>query len=276
LVDEALASRVFEANVSHFPVLTDLFREYEKAMQYSIEGFKFSDVDDSCQRAYEDSVSNAGDFDKDYYRDREYLYKKLYSNKTDVKINICNTKAEFGCCQEPLVDDCCFCTYDGKVDVWKDVLPHHKPLKTASKTMRGFGLSGSDMAGDLRDFYGVVLRRLGYNGTRKQLKSYKYLKNFSYMPPEGFLMWHTNEHDNTNGAYRYVSCGVNQRPSHRSIGVVIAILFAFPSPSGRKKLTHCFVVLTWHPHQDLHHCGERGWRVCFQVRSSRRHFGGGA
>jgi hypothetical protein len=76
LVDEALASRVFEANVSHFPVLTDLFREYEKAMKYNVQDFKFSDVDDSCQQAYEDSISNAGDFDKDYYRDREYLYKK--------------------------------------------------------------------------------------------------------------------------------------------------------------------------------------------------------
>jgi len=208
LVDEALASRVFEANVNQFPVLTDLFREYEKARDfYKIENFKFSDVDDSCQQAYEDSVSNAGDFDKDYYNDREYLYKMIYLNKTDVKIRVCNTGAEFGCCQEPLVDDCCFCTYNGKKNIYEDVLPYHKPLMTADPTMRSFNLMAADQTKDLKDLYGDVLRRLGYNGT---LKSYKDLKNFSYMPPEGFLMWHTNQYDNAQVAYRIYIIAVSE------------------------------------------------------------------
>jgi len=208
LVDEALASRVFEANVNQFPVLTDLFREYEKARDfYKIENFKFSDVDDSCQQAYEDSVSNAGDFDKDYYNDREYLYKMIYLNKTDVKIRVCNTGAEFGCCQKPLVDDCCFCTYNGKKNIYEDVLPYHKPLMTADPTMRSFNLMAADQTKDLKDLYGDVLRRLGYNGT---LKSYKDLKNFSYMPPEGFLMWHTNQYDNAQVAYRIYIIAVSE------------------------------------------------------------------
>ena len=47
-----------------------------------------------------------------------------------------------------------------------------------------------------------VLRELGYDGMEKLAKKYAHLKAFSYMPPGGFFMWHTNRYDNMKVPYR--------------------------------------------------------------------------
>ena len=73
LVDNVLAGRVFETNINKLPVLTELFREYEKSQKYFIPGLNMTDYDDSCNDLYQDSVS--GDFDKEYYEWKEYELK---------------------------------------------------------------------------------------------------------------------------------------------------------------------------------------------------------
>ena len=73
LVDAVLAGRVFETNINKLPVLSELFKEYEKAQKYFIPGLNMTDYDESCNSLYEDSVS--GDFDKDFYEWKEYEYK---------------------------------------------------------------------------------------------------------------------------------------------------------------------------------------------------------
>merc|ERR1719443_612352 len=88
LVDAVLAGRVFETNINELPVLSELFKEYEKAQKYFIPGLNMTDYDESCNDMYEDSVS--GDFDKDFYRMKEYQYKVIDRNMTDVKTNVCD------------------------------------------------------------------------------------------------------------------------------------------------------------------------------------------
>ncbi len=56
-----------------------------------------------------------------------------------------------------------------------------------------------------------MLPRLGFPGTdERAIQSITFVKNFIYMPPEGFLMWHTNQHDNNNIPYRLYLISVDQ------------------------------------------------------------------
>merc|ERR1719375_2105423 len=87
LVDAVLAGRVFETRVGELPVLSEVFREYEKAQKYFVEGLNMKDYDKSCNDLYEDSVS--GDFDESFYEMKEYEYKVIHRNRTDVKVNVC-------------------------------------------------------------------------------------------------------------------------------------------------------------------------------------------
>ena len=80
LVDSVLAGRVFETNINELPILSKLFKEYEKAQKYFIPGLNMTDYDGGCDHLYEDIVS--GDFDKEYYADKEYQYK-VSENRMD-------------------------------------------------------------------------------------------------------------------------------------------------------------------------------------------------
>ncbi len=75
LLDSVLGLEVFEMNVTRLPPLLPLFREYEKARQWFAPDMNFSDYDRSCDKYYQDSLSNAGDFDREHYSEKEYLYK---------------------------------------------------------------------------------------------------------------------------------------------------------------------------------------------------------
>ena len=75
LLDSVLGLEVFEMNVTRLPPLLPLFREYEKGRKYFVKNARMSDYDRSCDKYYEDSLSNAGDFDKEFYMEKEYLYK---------------------------------------------------------------------------------------------------------------------------------------------------------------------------------------------------------
>ena len=37
-----------------------------------------------------------------------------------------------------------------------------------------------------------------------------YMMDYTYMPPEGFLMWHTSQHDNSNVPYRLYLISVDE------------------------------------------------------------------
>ena len=127
----------------------------------------------------------------------------VYLNKTDDKVRVCDTQAKYGCCSACFMKDCCFCKYDGEKDIIKDLLETvEPPLKIRSKITRGFSIQRTDESKAMSNLYEEVLRQLGFEGTAREWKSYKHVKNFSYMPPGGFIMWHTNQYDNNQVAYR--------------------------------------------------------------------------
>ncbi len=64
LIDQVLAGRVFEVNVSRLPLLQPMFEEYEKAREFFVPGIKMSDYDRSCAQQFEDSIDATGSFDK--------------------------------------------------------------------------------------------------------------------------------------------------------------------------------------------------------------------
>jgi hypothetical protein len=210
LVDAVLAGRVFETSVNKLPVLSDLFQKYEKTQKYFIPGLNMTDYDESCKILYEDSFS--GDFDKEFYRMKEYQYKVRDRNRTDVKINVCDLKAQFGCCTACLVEDCCACRLDGKKDIMKDVLEPNKdvPLKLGSKINLGFTLQDSEEAQPLNVKYKEVITKLGSGGSELSARYYALSKAFTYLPPGGFFLWHTNEHDNNVVPYRMYIISVDE------------------------------------------------------------------
>ena len=61
LVDTLLAERVFQTKVNNIPVLSALFKEFEKGQQYVRTDMNMKDFDQSCKSLYEDSIS--GTFD---------------------------------------------------------------------------------------------------------------------------------------------------------------------------------------------------------------------
>jgi hypothetical protein len=211
LVDAVLAGRVFETSVNKLPVLSDLFKEYEKGQKYFQPGLNMKDYDESCDGFYEDSVS--GDFDKEYYHMKEYEYKMVHKNKTDVKIQICETDktiAPFGCCTACLIKDCCACQFDGKRNIIEEVLEPNKdvPFTLNSQINLGFGLMFAKEAKAISKKYGQAMTKLGYSGPN--LKTYRGLKAWSYIPPGGFFMWHTNEYDNNLVPYRIYIISVDK------------------------------------------------------------------
>ena len=75
LLDSVISTRVFETDVKLLPVLQPLFEEYNKARKFFIPGLKMGDYDKSCEPLWQDSLSEVPNFDRDFYEDREILYK---------------------------------------------------------------------------------------------------------------------------------------------------------------------------------------------------------
>jgi hypothetical protein len=214
LVDAVLAGRVFETSINKLPVLSALFEEYEKAQKYFVHGINMTDYDESCNDRYEDSLS--GNFDKEYYMQKEYQYKMVQKNKTEHKHpSVCNrdrSVAPYGCCTACYVEGCCECLYDGKKDIVKDVLEpnRHIPITLNSQINRGFSMKATPEKKTIENLYKDVLRELGYDGTEKMAGKYAHLKAFSYMIPGSFFMWHTNRYDNMKVPYRMYIISVDE------------------------------------------------------------------
>ena len=62
----------------------------------------------------------------------------------------------------------------------------------------------------LMQLYKKVLKRLGYQGSRKALEKYAAIKTWSYTPPNGFIAWHTNRYDNNIVPYRLYVISVDR------------------------------------------------------------------
>ncbi|UPQ97923.1 hypothetical protein HOP50_02g12200 [Chloropicon primus] len=202
LVDAVLAQRIFEVNVSRVPVLQRLFSEFEKAQKYFVKSLRMGDYDKSCDHYYQDSLS--GEFDKEFYNDKEFLYKMKHRNITgDLKEPTCDNNAKYGCCTACKTPQCCLCEYDGKKSIVKDVLRRgNSKLQIEQKVFRGITHWNTKENGDLSDEYRRVVAGLGFEGDEHQMQKLTFVKNFNYMPPEGFLMWHTNKYDNNGVPYR--------------------------------------------------------------------------
>ena len=183
LVDAYMRHTVFEVHVSRVPALLPLFKAFEKQTKHKFRGIKMSDYDASCQRYYEDSASMRGDFDRDFYEAAENPAPGAEGIK---------------------------CLYDGKGESIyaflrrRKRLMQHKPLPTLGKLARGFYMPLIEAA-PLENLYGdILLNKLNLTGRLGPFdyKSLVSIKNFVYMPPEGFLQWHTNKNDNTRVSYR--------------------------------------------------------------------------
>jgi hypothetical protein len=209
LVDSVLAGRVFETSVSQVAVLSKLFKEYEKMQKYFIRGLNMTDWDGGCDHLYEDIVS--GDFDRAWYSEKEYEYKMLYRNYTDVKIWNCDQQSEYGCCSSCKdVEDCCSCKYSDKF-IEEVLEPNkHVPMRVTSQITYGFNMMRAQEKEKLTDLYEGVIKKLGYQGTGKKLYAYSFCKNWQYLAPGGFLMWHTNRYDNNKTPYRIYIMSVDQ------------------------------------------------------------------
>jgi len=220
-VESILAGRVFETNVARLPVLKRLFERYEETKEdVFVDGLSMGAYDDSCDAYYMDSVN--GVLDKQRYEELEYLHTVLQRNGTgEVIVPACDTPVEFGCCStEPNTNATfggCLCKYDGKGDLHKEVLQQRRGVFSLHYTSdRVFGLEESRQARELEDEYCRVLQGgggagpgpgLGFRLDPDQMDLYCSVKNFAYMPPEGFLVWHTDKYNNDGGiSYRiYIS-----------------------------------------------------------------------
>ena len=183
LVDAYMRHTVFEVHVSRVPALLPLFKAFEKQTKHKFRGIKMSDFDESCQRYYEDSASMRGDFDRDFYEAAEDAAPGAEGIR---------------------------CLYDGKGESIyaflrrRKRLMQHKPLPTLGKLARGFYMPLIEAA-PLENLYGdILLNKLNLTGRLGPFdyKSLVSIKNFVYMPPEGFLQWHTNKNDNIKVSYR--------------------------------------------------------------------------
>jgi len=151
LVESILAGSVFETNVERLPVLARLFEMYEKAKEdVYVDGLKMGAYDDSCDRYYTDSIQ--GILDKRFYSEKEYLYTVLQTNATgEVMVPTCDINAEFGCCSacipEATFGECCLCKFDGKRDLYQEVLQQRSEVFSLHYTSdRVFGLERSSQA----------------------------------------------------------------------------------------------------------------------------------
>jgi hypothetical protein len=173
-----------------------------------------TDYDESCNGLYEDSVS--GDFDKDWYSWKEYEFKMIHNNRTEARVWKCEMSIEvepYGCCSACRTENCCACSFDGKKDVYKDVLEPNKdvPFVLNGPISRGFGLEVSEERYSLQKLYRKVLKALGYKvRDADDFKHYSQVKNWQYMPPAGFFMWHTNRYDNMKEPYRIYMISVDK------------------------------------------------------------------
>jgi hypothetical protein len=228
LVESILAGRVFETNVIQMPVLKRLFDMYEKTEEdVFVDGLSMGAYDDSCDTYYMDSVN--GILDKQRYENLEYLYTVLQRNVTgEVIVPACDKPVEFGCCSTTPNADAtfggCLCKYDGKRNLQREVLQQRREVFSLHyKSDRVIGLEESTQARSLEEEYCRVLQGaseegegggegggrlgLGFRLDPDQLDLYCSVKNFAYMPPEGFLVWHTDKYNNDGGvSYRiYIS-----------------------------------------------------------------------
>jgi len=219
LLDSVISTRVFETDVKLLPVLQPLFEEYNKARKYFIPGIRMGEFDKSCDRIWRDSLSDVPDFDRKFYEDQELKYKVTYLNQTlnpdgltkrkggTLKHRKCYGGYRWGCCLRQRLPDACCCKYDGFLDIettmrtWYNNLPS---IKLKSSITRGFSIQHSEESDILQDLYEDVLVALGvkYEKGSDEMDDLSYVKNFSYMPPEGFIMWHTNKYDNLEVSYR--------------------------------------------------------------------------
>ena len=74
--DQDLKTKI--ENVNNFYTqlgMKKAFEEYEKDQSFFINDVKMSDYDKSCNAYYEDSAGTSGEFNKEAYLEREYLYK---------------------------------------------------------------------------------------------------------------------------------------------------------------------------------------------------------
>ena len=135
----------------------------------------------------------------------------VHRNRTSIKVLPCEYSRNY-CCLDCKVKDCCLCHFDGKKDILNEVLEQNKhvPFTLDSEMMRGFGLLYAWEAYYLRLQYLSVLRRLGYRGSSKEEYRYSFVKGWTYMPPGGFLMWHTNKYDNAFVPYRIYLISVDR------------------------------------------------------------------
>ena len=183
LVDAYMRHTVFEVHVSRVPALLPLFKAFEKQTKHKFRGIKMSDFDESCQKYYEDSAGMSSDFDKEHYADVEAA---------------------------PAGTEGITCLYDGKGESVhaflrkRKRLMQYEPLSTLRKLARGFNMPLLE-AKPLEKLYGdILVSKLNLTG-RMGPFDYKGLvgiKNFAYIPPEGFLQWHTNKNDNIKVSYR--------------------------------------------------------------------------
>ena len=189
---------VFEIGVDRVPVLQPLFRQFEKQKRLIVKGAKMSDFDKSCRKYYEDSLSMSGDFDRAFYAEVEASKERNGMNE---------------------------CKFDGEVGDIEGWLKKHKfwgkdtkqnPL--LRKLALGINMPEAD-GKPLERLYGEVMESLGFveeAGSvdsvfgRTSFEGVKHVKNFSYLPPDGFLQWHTNKADNNLVSFRLYMIAVDK------------------------------------------------------------------
>ena len=135
----------------------------------------------------------------------------VYRNNTDVDIWACDMKSEYGCCSACKdVKDCCNCKYDERF-VEEVLDPNkHVPFRISSPITFGFNLAKAEPKRIFQDLYESVIIQLGYKGKGKNLYAYSFCKNWQYLAPGGFLMWHTNRYDNNAVPYRIYIMSVEE------------------------------------------------------------------
>ncbi|QDZ20557.1 hypothetical protein HOP50_04g30780 [Chloropicon primus] len=203
LVHGVLRNQVFEIDVHDMPVLLPLFRKFESYQKLFVEGLDMGDYDESCGSAFRDATSPKLDFNETFYREKEYQLHYYNINRTgELASPVCDREAPLGCCFNCHLPrgGCCLCEYDGKARV-ADLLEGQKHLQVRSTTARGFKLApvyGKPLA----KLYGKLMRKLGCTVKGKAWSRLLAVKNLSYFPPGGFLMWHTNRFDNNAVSFR--------------------------------------------------------------------------
>ena len=189
---------VFEIGVDRVPVLQPLFRQFEKQKRLIVKGAKMSDFDKSCRKYYEDSLSMSGDFDRAFYAEVEASKERNGMNE---------------------------CKFDGEVGDIEGWLKKHKFWGKGTKQnpllrKLALGINMPEADGKpLERLYGEVMESLGFveeAGSvdsvfgRTSFEGVKHVKNCSYLPPDGFLQWHTNKADNNLVSFRLYMIAVDK------------------------------------------------------------------